>query len=322
MRLVSLDLNKPNAEPTDYGVLGTKDRVHVCVEGVYIRDNVLYIPDANGAYAPGVCAVDISLLKRDKDTERIISTDPAYGKELISEEYMNRKSPPNEYTKNNPFAFRRDTKLYATKIWKTLGVEGSAVNAVNFDADSNLIAYTQKDGGTAVTIRNGRILRVEKRELPDRETEEKIAERFKSLKLPSHPGRQFLAVASAYAKMADGSYLVGTKDGCVALVKGEKVFSLGFVCNDGAVHSIASSPDGKRAVGVAGDPSSLGIVFTYDEQNGLNVEGFTYYMNGCGDDRLASVSCEPCCVAFSDDGKRLAIGARDNLGCVYEYILD
>ncbi|MBO5879296.1 MAG: hypothetical protein J6Q68_01930 [Clostridia bacterium] len=40
-------------------------------------------------------------------------------------------------------------------------------------------------------------------------------------------------------------------------------------------------------------------------------------MNGCGDDGLASVSCEPCCVAFSNDGSRLAIGARDNLDYIY-----
>ena len=196
------------------------------------------------------------------------------------------------------------------------------VEALEFDGDANVIAYTKKDGGTAVTLREGEILKIEKRAIAPKESKEEIAERFAAFKLPSHPGRQFLAVANAYAEMENGVTIVGTKDGCVALINNGKVFSLGIVCNDGAVHDIAVSPDGKRAVGVAGDPYSLGIVFTYDAENGLNVEGFTYYMNGCGKDRLASVSCEPCCVAFSRDGKRLAIGVRDKLGCVYEYEID
>ena len=322
LRLLSLDITDPNATPVDYGIIGTVDRVHVCIESAVIRDNILYLPDANGAYAPGVAAIDLEVLKRDKDTPRVISTDPKYGKALITDEHLKRKSKPNEYTKNNPFSFRRDTTLYAGKIWKALGTEGSQVEALEFDGDANVIAYTKKDGGTAVTLREGEILKIEKRAIAPKESKEEIAERFAAFKLPSHPGRQFLAVANAYAEMENGVTIVGTKDGCVALINNGKVFSLGIVCNDGAVHDIAVSPDGKRAVGVAGDPYSLGIVFTYDAENGLNVEGFTYYMNGCGKDRLASVSCEPCCVAFSHDGKRLAIGVRDKLGCVYEYEID
>ena len=35
----------------------------------------------------------------------------------------------------------------------------------------------------------------------------------------------------------------------------------------------------------------------------------------------AAESGEPCCIAISRDGAKLAIGARDRLGCVYEYDL-
>ena len=184
------------------------------------------------------------------------------------------------------------------------------------------IAYIEKGGSTKVTVRKGKILKIEKAPLPKKESVEEISAKFENYKLPSHPGRQFLAKASAYGEMENGNTLVGTLDGGVALIKNGKVFSLGLVCNDGAVHEIAVSPDGKRAIGVAGDPDSLGLVFSFDFENGLTVDGFTYYSDGCSGDGLASVSCEPCCVAFSPDGKRLAIGARDQLGTIYEYELE
>ena len=322
LRLVSVDLSEPNPTPCDWGLIGTKNKIHVCVESVQIRDNILYLPDANGPYAPGVAAIDLSILKRDKDLPRILPDDPTYTPGIPTEEDQMINRLATEYDKACPFAFRRDTKFYAAKIWKALGTDGSQVVALDFDEDGNVIAYTEKDGGTAVTVKDGKILNIKKATLPKKESAEEIEARFEGIKLPSHPGRQFLAVASAYVKMADGSYLVGTKDGGVALVKNGKAFSLGLICNDGAVHDIAVSPDGKHAVGVAGDPYSLGIVFTYDAENGLNAEGFTYYIAGCGDDKVASVSCEPCAVAFSKDGSRLAIGVCDNLGCVYEYILN
>ena len=322
VRLARIPISRGIYEPEDFGVIGTKERVHVCVEGLYIRDEIAYIPDANGPYAPGVAAIDLTVLKRDKECPRIISEDPKYGKEPYTLERFNKKGSYNEYTKNNPFAFRRDTEIYATKIWKALGHEGSEVRAVGFDKDGNAIAYIDKDGSTKLTVRKGQILKVEKAPLPKKESIEQISAKFENYKLPSHPGRQFLAKASAYGEMENGNTIVGTLDGAVALIKDGKVFSIGLVCNDGAVHEIAVSPDGKRAIGVAGDESSLGIIFSFDFENGLTVDGFTYYVHGCSGDNLAAVSCEPCCVAFSGDGKRLVIGARDKLGTIYEYELD
>ena len=115
---------------------------------------------------------------------------------------------------------------------------------------------------------------------------------------------------------------MGTRDGCVALIKGGKLFSLGMVIFGGAIHDMAVSPDGRFAVGVGGDPDSRGVIFTYDIEEGLNICGsLTYSSAGalkCEDSFCASF--EPCCVAFSKDGKRLAIGVRDTLGCVYEFV--
>ena len=151
-----------------------------------------------------------------------------------------------------------------------------------------------------------------------------IEEKFKDYTFPAHPGRQFLAKASAYGAMADGTTLVGTKDGGVSLIKNGKAFSLGMVDFCGGIHDIAVSPDGKLAVGVGGDTNGLGTTFTYTAEEGLKLAGFLSYSAAgtlkCGDSYCASF--EPCAVAFSKDGKKLALGVRDNLGVVYEFHLD
>jgi len=71
---------------------------------------------------------------------------------------------------------------------------------------------------------------------------------------------------------------------------------------------------------VAGDPSDLGTVFSYNNETGLTIYGRVYIwsVNSVGG---LGASCEPCCIALSTDGTRLAIGAKDRQGCVYEYDL-
>jgi hypothetical protein len=97
-----------------------------------------------------------------------------------------------------------------------------------------------------------------------------------------------------------------------------------MVCFSGGIHHIAVSPDGKLAVGVGGNPSDLGTIFTYSGETGVELGGFLYYSvaGGLKCEDACSSSFEPCAVAFSKDGKRLAIGVRDNLGAVYEFILE
>lgn len=51
------------------------------------------------------------------------------------------------------------------------------------------------------------------------------------------PGRQYLAEPSAAVRMGDGSLLVGTKDGMLCRIQGERVFSLGGRFN-GPIHQL------------------------------------------------------------------------------------
>lgn len=338
LHLCRIDILTPGSQPEDFGLIGTEKRGHVDVESIYIHEDVLYMSDTNhGPDAPGVVSVDLQKLRENADQPRILCQDPvlyfpsngmnpaplenmqpyyrgnltADARQLRAFEAISAKD--RRYAEENPYAFGKGN-WHVCKLWKKFGTKGSQVRAVSYDAQGNVKAEIDAQGGMAVTIRNGEILGWEKRVCKAADTN--IAQQFAGYRLPAHPGRQYLAVANAFGILGDGSMLVGTKDGMLARIRDGKVFSLGAVCNDGPVRDIAVSPDGKTAYGVGGDPESLGMVFAYNVETGLELGGFLYFttggVNGVG------VSCEPCCVAVSPDGKRLAIGVNDNLGCVYE----
>jgi len=82
----------------------------------------------------------------------------------------------------------------------------------------------------------------------------------------------------------------------------------------------AISPDGQSAIGVSGDPDDLGVVFRFDLKTGLKLYGriFFHHADMPG---LIGASNEPHTVAWSADGKSVAIGVRDRLACVYRFVL-
>lgn len=333
LHLCCIDITDPNAKPQAFGLVGTEKRCHDCIENIFIRNDILYMSDANhGPDAPGIVSVNLEEVRKNADAPRIIcqdeilyitrnnelentdlyNGDPAKdGKRIIN--FNNQTKCDSAYLAANPFNFGKG-KRFVCKLWKKVGLDGSQVYKVSYDTNGNVLAYTEN--GKCVTSKDGEILKIADYPKLTQTTATEID--FSKYTLPAHPGRQYLATASAYAKLSDGSYLVGTCDGMLALINNGKVFSLGAVCNDGAVHDIAVTPDGKKAFGVAGDRDSLGVVFSFDIELGIEIGGCIYFMNGSSRERTG-VSCEPCCVAISPDGKRVAIGVRDNLGCVYEF---
>ena len=342
LRLCSVDLRTDNPIPRDHGAIGTVDHAVFCIESVQIQDDILYLPDANGPYSPGVAAIDLSVIKKSYAAARVITQDPQCfhvdGVPRLTELYCGsiELTPENlltaddesvrisgEYAKINHHVFMQGKTVFATKLWKKLGfTEGSQVKALEYDSNGEVKEWLEC--GKMATIRDGELLSISDCTYRQSESPEDIEDKFKNYILPAHPGRQYLAKASAYGNMADGTTIVGTKDGAVALVKDNKVFSLGMVCFSGGIHDIAVSPDGKLAVGVGGDSSDLGTIFTYSCEAGIELGGFLYYSvaGGLKCNDACSSSFEPCAVAFSKDGKRLAIGVRDNLGTVYEFSLE
>jgi hypothetical protein len=168
------------------------------------------------------------------------------------------------FMRDNPLVFSTE-KHYLTKIWKHVPAEESSVSAVWYDAGDNVHAIC---GTHHIVLREGRVLSVDKDDTPAPKTEcpDKL---FENLKLPSQPGRQFLSKATACAALSEGRHIVGTLDGMLAVVSGEKAFALGACAPHGPVHQIVSTSDQKLAYGVAGDPDDLGTVFYMMTSAGL-----------------------------------------------------
>jgi len=121
--------------------------------------------------------------------------------------------------------------------------------------------------------------------------------------------------------MPGGDTLVGTRDGMLAIVRKDgSVFALGAVCACGAVHGMAASPDGRSVIGVAGDPDELGTVFRFDLDKGLTIYGRIFF-HDAHTPGLIGASNEPHYVAWSKDGKSVAIGVKDRLAVVYRFEL-
>jgi hypothetical protein len=138
------------------------------------------------------------------------------------------------------------------------------------------------------------------------------------LKLPSVAGRQYLAKATASVRMGDGTTVVGTKDGLLCLVRYGKVYNLGNAAPLGPVRCLTVSADGKLVWGTAGDDEDMGTMFTYDAVNGLVQRGtISYNVHGWMDGPTAAHVLTS--IALSPDGKYLAVGNADRLGCVHVF---
>ncbi len=214
------------------------------------------------------------------------------------------------------------TSCWAAKLWQEEGLYESTVCDVAFDAENNVTAVVRRRDGICerVTLHSGAVVdrTVTAWTEPDPEV---LADKYRDIALPCRPERNHLAYASAECTLAGGIRLVGTRDSMLALVHPDgTVFSLGAVGPCGAVHAFAVSPDGQSAIGVSGDPDDLGVVFRFDLKTGLKLYGriFFHHADMPG---LIGASNEPHTVAWSADGKSVAIGVRDRLACVYRFVL-
>lgn len=336
LRLFCLDIMKPKAMPEDMGLIGVPKRIQTAAENIFIRDDVLYLSDTNhGPDAPGVVSIDLAEVRKKAGEKRVLCQDVIIFWNAIKQEpeieklyqgdltadsksyiaFLEQCARDTRYLSENPF--RVGKERYVCKLWKTFGTEGSQVQALSFDDEGNVLAWIGAEGGIRVTVRDGEILKHEKDGCIPAKGADGAERSFAGYSLPAYPGRQYLAEVTAYAELADGSVLAGTKDGMLAVIRQGKVFGLGAVCDGGEIRDMAVTPDGRRVYGVAGDPDSLGMIFAYDSESGLQLLGWNHFEDGAGAESIG-VSCEPCCIAVSPDGTRLAVGMRDRLGCVYE----
>lgn len=241
-----------------------------------------------------------------------------------------------ERPQNNQFALTAG-RHYVVKLWQQVGAEYSQVQEISHDESGNVVAICgsepkrdcygmieETEGFKGryyrFTVHEGIVLKKEEIEYTPKDHGE-IAKKYEKFILPTPAGRSWLGVATCEAQLADGSILVGNRSGGLAIVRGEKVFSLGMVICTGPVRMLTASPDRRTVYGVAGDPDELGLVFSYNMDAGVVLHGSVFFEDGDGPDGLGN-SCEPCAIDYAPDGMSIAIGVRDRLGCVYEYYFE
>ena len=123
---------------------------------------------------------------------------------------------------------------------------------------------------------------------------------------------------AAVAQMGEKT-VVGTKDGMLAVWDGKKVYSLGPAAYNGPVRDLTAMPDGSKVYGVAGHDDDLGIVFSYNEEEGLRWMGHVMCAPPSEEGAFNLTTLSAC--AVSPDGKCLAVANCDRLGQILYYAL-
>ena len=133
-------------------------------------------------------------------------------------------------------------------------------------------------------------------------------------------GRRYLATASATTPWKDG-FAVGTFDSMFAIVNGDnKVHAYGNAAPCGQVRCMCTNAAGTKIYGVAGHDYSMGTIFSYDEENGLQQLGLVNYNSpGYLDGPTASNILSS--ITLSKDEKYLAVGGADRIGAVHIFKL-
>jgi len=338
-------------ESVDHGVIGLPEHNCTCFCEAHIRDEVFYAASAcHPTDPPSILEVDLRKLRDGDLEEPVLAMDKStYRATGLAKFYpgggyqgdanavtggiasYNAPDVPGGHAfsdgilratpKNNQFMLKTGRK-YVTKLWKKIPVEASSVAEVAYTGDGTVTAISgnPKTGYWRHNISKGKLLSSEKTDYQPK-SPEAIREKYKEVVFAAPAGRSWLACASCEAPLADGSMLVGTEAGTLAVVKDGKAYNLGSPVSAGRIHALCAAPDRRTVYGVAGDPDGIGIVFSYSVEAGLVSHGMIYFMDGDGEEGLG-ISTEPTSIAFSPDSASVAIGAADRLGCVYEYYFE
>jgi hypothetical protein len=218
----------------------------------------------------------------------------------------------------------------AYRIWRALApgdIENSGITGIAWDAENALHGICGKEMQYGFKLKDGKVEYIRKLKELDGEyigwlqkaCEQKPCEQG-AFKLPAYPGRQFKAISAVSTELTNGRTLIGTQDGLLAIYDGKSIYSLGMAGYNGPVRALTSTPDKKTAYGVAGDDLDLGMVFRYDDKNGLVLKGNIEHSSSKGSLATLANSVLSCC-SISGDGKMLAVASIDRLGTVYIYRL-
>ncbi|MBE6930526.1 MAG: hypothetical protein E7463_09625 [Ruminococcaceae bacterium] len=326
-------------EPINYGMMGSENRRVLVFSEAHVTGKYFVGADTNHWCDPiAMYCVDLEKLKADyaagikgpltKDAyhytryknganvyEGDLGTDAAPLYQQLEEE-RERTSQFAEWA--NEAFFKGYEKGFVFKPWRAFGYEDAAVREITVNADGSATVICGDKKFRKLVIKEGELLSVE--ELIDW-TPKAMPEMLSGLRLPASAGRRWLANATAAVQWHDGRYLVGTEGGLVGLAGPKGVYALGELGVFGPVHDICVTGDGRKAYGVAGAEKDLGMLFSYDDDEGLQQLGIVDLR-----DRRPHVGegvrvGRPSAIAVSEDGRKLYIGSEDVKSCVVELIL-
>ena len=340
-RLYKWDV-KNGKKKVDFGFIGTTYRTVACCAQASIHNDLLFVTDGNHL-ENNVGIVEIDLRKMSEDlinSNRPLSTDPfIYMGFKDSSKYFPLGSEKYERLVEEPIRFceavhkDKDVQIannsYAsfksmtgTALWETMGYGNGSVHALKWEDNRTITGICGKDEKFYFRLKltdDGLVM-----DKFEKALDAVIPCRLKTaipedIKLPSMPGRQYLAVAESSVTLADGSIVAGTFDMMLCRIKDKHVFGLGAVTTSGGVHCLAVTPDGMTVYGVAGYECGKGDLFRYNEKDGLFWLG-TVPITPTPTGRQL-VSNRPWACEVSPDGKYLAIGSLDEMSGVGVYEL-
>ena len=345
-RLYKWDIRN-GKKKVDFGFIGTPQQrtVALCAQASIYND-ILFVTDGNHFDNPvGIVEIDLSKMTEDRiNSARPLSADPlVYMFVKDSSQYFPLGQKDYEKLVEEPMRFceaaYKDKEIqnvnnsYAsfksmtgTALWETMGYGNGSVHALKWEDDNTITGISGGDEKYFFRLKlteAGLIM-----DSFEKAPGAVIPCRLKvsvpeGLKLPSMPGRQYLAVPKSSAALADGSIVVGTKDMMLCRIKKDKfsegwtVFGLGAVTTSGGVHCLSVTPDGMTVYGVAGYECGKGDIFCYNEQDGLFWLGTVPITPSPTGRQL--VSNRPWVCEVSPNGKYLAIGSLDEMSgvCVF-----
>ncbi len=334
--LVRWDVLK-GEKPRNMGLVGTAERgVNIAAE-LHVHGDILYITSGNHFFdIPGMFAVDLKKLQQKKydlkddnpdtpmsfDVLNYLHIDNAesiypYGKEEFerqmekAEQFRKYGEEYGEFIRQNPMDLSaKSVKTYP--IWKSVGREKSPVKYVCFDNGRLCAQFGNVSEKFFFDAESGKMQKIEEF------TVKQQAVIVPEEKIPCACGRRFKAKQTAGVKISDDKYLVGTFDGLLFLWDGKQSYNLGSCPNcSGQVKDICYCEKTKTAYGIIGSENDIAIVFSYDENKGVEYLGRIQFNTENG----LFLNCVFSSIAVNDDGTRIALGADEKMGVVYDITL-
>lgn len=320
-------------KPRNMGILGTVEHTIFTPSEARYRDGIMYIADSNHNFdPPGIMAVDLE--KLESIDYNIATSDLPFAKDIMSYtildepekwykysseefkkqvehhaffyEYMERY---NNFLAENPLSVVcKNVKVYP--FWKQYGAGKSVVNNIRFEKGNFVAEFGDSSKKYSFNTKNETVTEIS----GFTEKSDEVLKLLETCELPAASGRNFKAVLTCAVKMKGERYFVGTEDGMMGILSNGNLFGLGSCPNcSGGVKDVCYCDATDTVYGIIGANHDIGIVFSYNDTQGLKFLGRMSYT---ADDGLCA-SCELECIAVSDDGKFIAVGSKDRLGVLY-----